>query len=180
MLNTNKIIKNFVSCILATGILTTMLTGCGRENEIKEPIADNTTAGNINYQTSDMGISQSDIAVATRNGESALTNNWFYVVHHTEDTISKNGKIVPGEDIYYPVVYYKDTFGGGSPGDSVSPNRIIFFTTENEYEIPTLFLNQGDKLVFYSTDTLLDYIVWERFYDMKYTIGVMPIKIRPN
>lgn len=152
--------------------LCVTLTACGRESVIKEPIADNTTTGNVSYQTSDFGISQADIAAATRNGESALENNWFYVIHHTEDTVTKNGKIVPGEDVYYPVVYYKDTFGGSTPDITLNPNRIVFFTTENEHEIPTLFLGKGDKLVFYSTDTLLDYIVWERFYDMKYTIGV--------
>lgn len=128
-----------------------MLTACGYEGEVDYGgIQDLTEEGDINYETSTLGIDSTK-----KDFESQLSSGSFYVVH---------------DDIYYPLVYHDQNYKVSDDlGTRVNPNRQQYFTTESEIQIPTLF--EGDKLVYYSETSLLDYIEWERFYDIGYTIG---------
>lgn len=131
------------------------LTGCSfgststESTEVTEETADY-------KETSSQGI-----IIKTQKDIDKLKNNMYYVVH---------------DDVYYPLYY-----GQGNCIDSVSyddyadQNRVQFFTINDLDEIPTLY--EGDKLMYYSTDTLLPYIMWERFYDNGYTIGLTNIKL---
>lgn len=104
-------------------------------------------------ETSTLGISESDEDLLDK-----LTNNTYYVIHN---------------NTYYPVVFDAKNAKASETLDldnAVDDNRMLFFTEDNEKNIPTLF--EGDRLVYYSTDTLLDFLRWERYYDMGYTVGV--------
>jgi hypothetical protein len=142
--------KKTIYFLLACSLL---LTGCAERTRQNNTINDETPEGIINTETSTYGVDS-----AAKDFESQLMDGYYYVVH--------NG-------IYYPLYSY-DNNDGSSPDDYVDPDRQWYFTTENEINIPTLY--EGDTLVYYSTQTLLDYVVWERLYDLGYTIGLHDIK----
>lgn len=134
-----------------------MILSAGCNGRVKDKyqleIDDNTVEGLIDYETSTLGIDSK-----SKDFESKLTNGTYYVVH---------------DDIWYPLVYYVTNFTN-APGETVNPDRQMYFTTSNENQIPTLF--EGDKLVYYSTDQLLDYVVFERYKEIGYTIGLFDIR----
>ena len=104
-------------------------------------------------ETSTLGIREDD-----KDFLSKLVNNSYYVVH---------------DGVYYPLVSYIKNEAAEEPLNEdyqVDDWRMLFFTTESENDIPTFY--KGDKLVYYSTDTLLNYITWERYYDLGYTLGL--------
>lgn len=77
---------------------------------------------------------------------------------------------------YYPLLTnISKQFDGGAENQA-NPNRKIFFPSSREKNIPTLFLGSEDKIIFYSQEKLLDYVLWERFRDEGYTIGFRNIK----
>lgn len=87
-----------------------------------------------------------------------LTDNTYYVVH---------------DGVYYPILlgYQNEAATDDINIDGQTDvNRMQFFSTSEEENIPTLY--KGDKLVYYSTSNVLDHIEWERYYDMGYTIGI--------
>ena len=116
-----------------------------------------------NDDTMDVSETSSQGIVAEGNNWTEnLTDNTYYIVHN---------------NIYYPV--FSDIRNEAAEDtlevdEQVNPNRMYFFTTENENEIPTLY--KGDKLIYYSTTNLLDYITWERYYDLGYTLGFCNIE----
>ena len=111
------------------------------------------TSGSTEGQTSRLGISSS-----SKDFEAALEDGMFYVV--------QNG-------VYYPVNTYVRT-DYEAPRESVNPERMWLYTTDSELDIPVLY--EGCDLVYYSKTSLLDYITWERLYDLDYTIGVFNIQ----
>lgn len=146
----NKIISVLLMTLLFTSAI---MSGCGERRKDENEILDNTVEGVINYETSTLGISSD-----SKDFESKLVSGTYYVVH--------NG-------VYYPVYKYGTNYDD-APTYYVQPGRQTYFTTENEINIPTLF--EGDTLVYYSTNALLDYINWERYYDLGYTIGLIDLR----
>lgn len=148
--------RKILSVLLASTLIASslLLSGCTGRGKEKNNIEDLTDDGTIQTQTSTMGVTKVE----------ELVSGSYYVLH--------NGT-------YYPLVYYVNNFED-APGNSVKTSRQAYFTTANEIQIPTLFLGQEDKLVYYSTDTLLDYMVWERFEDLGYTIGVHELQQMTN
>jgi len=143
--------RKLILCILSLSLL---LTGCSSSRDKEENIIiDKTPTGAVNYQTSTLGIPEDQ-----KKFQELLTSGEYYVVH---------------DGVYYPTYYYAKN-DIDEPEEYINPNRQFYFTTENEINIPTLY--PGDKLVYYSTDSLLDYIIWERFYDLGYTIGITNLK----
>jgi len=158
-----NIIKR-ISIGLIGVLICTLLTGCDTQRfQLQKEIEDLTKEGIINKQTSTTGISEKTLY--DKKGNTLLIDNNYYVLH---------------EGTYYPLYSYLNNYGNEIAEDRVVPSRMEFFTTENEINIPTLFLGQGDKLVYYSTSSLLDYITWERYYDMGYTVGCFNIQTLTN
>lgn len=127
-----------------------LVTGC-TATPTQEEVATN------DMQTSSLGIHTNE-----KNWMDRLSDNMFYVIHN---------------DTYYPVYTYlenaaaeEDNEYGVNLDYQVETEKMLFYTTDNEKNIPTLY--PGDKLVYYSHNHLLSYITWERYYDMGYTIGV--------
>lgn len=138
-------------------IIAAMLGGCGeRAQEAPNEIEDNTAVGVVTEQTSTMGINSN-----AKDFETYLADGSFYVVD--------NG-------IFYPLVYYIDNYSG--TGEVVNKENQKYYTTENEHNIPTLY--SDCEIVYYSTTSLLDYLVWTRFYDLGYTIGATRLSEMTN
>lgn len=150
--------KKTALVLLLSGLLITGLSGCGRTVQEKTEIEDLTKTGEINYQTADAAIPAN-----SKKLESQLLTNHYYILH--------NGA-------YYPLATGANNYDSDKPTTRVDKTRQIYFTTENEIQIPTLF--EGDELIYYSTDTLLDYVTWERYYDMGYTVGIHNISFLTN
>lgn len=164
--------KRLLIGLFITALSFSLLTGCGGRETSKNHIDDLTTSGEISDETSTLGLSLKDVEKREKeidkNGnnkkQQSLLSNGFYVLH---------------EDKYYPLVSYVENDREFNDS-SVDSSRLHFFTTANEHQIPTLFLEQGDKLIYYSTDNLLDYIIWERWKDLDYTIGIHNIQQMTN
>jgi hypothetical protein len=146
----------FSAACVAAAVVS--LAGCGRGESAssKNKVEDLTASGDISWEMAD-GISPD-----AKDFEDQLVSGNYYVVH---------------DGLYYPVASYIRT-STKVPTTYVEDTRMQFFTTETENQIPTLFA--GDTLVYYSTDALLDYVVWERYYDLGYTIGVYDILSMTN
>lgn len=145
----------FLLSVLLTGTL--LFSACGKADQQmqKDEIKDNTSSGIIDYETSRNGVDSN-----SKNFEENLISGTFYVVH---------------DGIYYPAyTYLKNESAEAKLSDGsfryVDNSRLVFFTTENFVDVPTLF--PGDHLVYYSTTDLLDYITWERYKDLGITFGV--------
>ena len=86
-----------------------------------------------------------------------LKNDTFYVEH--TDGEEKN---------YYPLC------------GMILENDQLFTTSEGCTYIPTLFLGQGDRLIFHSEDMLLDEMYLTHCEDLGYTLGVYDINSLTN
>lgn len=145
----------FSLCII---LLCSFFTGCNLN--LKEMVNSNKTKIDINQtkinnQTSSLGIDLSKNGAKLDNGE-------FYVLH---------------EGIYYPAYMYMSNFEDSSDiPNNVPDNKELYYLTSNEYDIPTLFINKGDKLIYYDENNVIDYIFWERYKDLGYTLGVYDLK----
>lgn len=149
-----KIKKLFAACLVS--VFGLALCGCQRSKPAVAEVMNSLPDTVVTEETSK--------AIP----ENQLASGYFYVVHNGE---------------YYALgqpdaTTYDDN--SLEEESSVNPNRIMFFTTENEVNIPTLYVNRGDKLVYYSEKTLLDYIVWERYKDFGYTVGLYNIQTMLN
>ena len=125
-----------------------LCAGCSREKEevvVHVPAAD----GSINYQTSTYCFTKEE-----------LIPDYFYVKHN---------------DLYYPLLSSENNYEDEYPAENVDPYRFTYQDTANEIDIPTLFLENGDTLIYYSQNALLDYIVWERYEDRGYSVGFQNI-----
>ncbi len=140
--------------LIALAMIPLMLTGCTLSRNDAPVVYGSEIEGLITDETSVLGISAKDMEL-----ESKLTDDTFYIVH--------NG-------VYYPVYQslvnevYKDT--DVQDITSARTGEMMFFSTQEEGNIPTLF--PGDTIVFYSTKTMLEDIYWERYYDCGYTFGL--------
>lgn len=149
--------KKLCTLLLST-LAVSMLSGCGRTANEKDDIQDLTENGEVSWQTATTGIDET-----SKKFETNLVSGNYYVLH---------------DGFYYPLASYVNNYENDKPEDRVNKKRQQYFTTENEIEIPTLY--DGDQLIYYSTDTLLDTITWERYYDIGYTIGCYNIKQLTN
>lgn len=149
--------KRFVTGVLVMTMLTGLLQGCGRSDTLNEQniIEDTTEQGVIDYETSSGGIDSN-----SKNFEESLVDGMYYVVH---------------EGIYYPLYwYYCNERAEDAPSTVADNSRLHFLTTENISEVPTFF--PGDHIVYYSTNGLLDHVVWERYYDVGTTFGMYNLR----
>lgn len=153
-------LKKLSICLFMTALV--LLTACGKENILYPGFADLTPVGFVDYETSTLGISASDPQI-----NSKLTDMQYYVLH---------------DGVYYPVYRFaqNEAFGEDFPETAANRFRQIYFTTENEINIPTLFLNKGDKLIYYSKNALLNYITWERMYNLGYTLPIASLRSMEN
>lgn len=146
-----KIIALGLATIMAASLSACSMTGSSEE---KHAIIDKTPTGLVSTETSSYGISAS-----APNLEKDLIDGAYYILH---------------DGYYYPVYNYETSKAyddtSFSELTSANPSRMIWFNIENEIEIPTLF--PGDQIIYYSTEGILDKIIWERYYDMGYTFGI--------
>lgn len=136
-------------------VLSTEEKNSDEEIEITEPI---NYSSPIYSETSNMGIDPN-----SKNFMEQLVSGSFYVVH---------------DGIYYPAFAYASNYDlSDSLKNYIDPyaHKQLYFTAENELEIPTIFLAKGDTLVYYDTENILDYVKWERYKDLGYTVGLYNI-----
>lgn len=155
-----KRINKRTFALLWSLIITLVLSGCGKEVVTYPGFMDLTPDGIVNYETAEPYTA---IDATDPNLLSKLTDGMFYVLH--------NGK-------YYQTYYYG--FNNVEFTDSVNRGRQAYFTTENEIYIPTLFLGNGDKLIYYAKNNVLDFITWERFYNLGYTLPIASLYTLTN
>lgn len=148
----SRIKKKIAILTVSVVSVTILLAGCGSaEKEEKETEDTEIRVNATGNETSSLGIDSN-----AKSFEEKLTDNTYYVVH---------------EGVYYPVyTYYKNEAAQNETATSVNEDRMIFYTMDNFTDIPTLF--PGDHLVFYSTDTMLDHITWERYRPLGVTFGM--------
>lgn len=149
--------KKRIALIIAAAMV--LLSGCGRNASIAdegtEEMEDNVAEGIIDYETSSLGIDSN-----AKDFLEKLTDNSFYVVH---------------DGIYYPIyTYFKNEDAESDISSTVDEERMVFYTVENYNNVPTLF--PGDHLVYYSTDTMLDVITWERYKPLGITFGMFGLQ----
>lgn len=137
-----------IICIALVTALMTSLAGCSRITEAvastSSPEEEVLEEGVINTETSSLGIDSS-----SKKFEEELVDDTYYVVH---------------EGIYYPVyTYMHNPDGEEEAANYVNIRRQAYYTADNYNDIPTFF--PGDHLVYYSTNTMLDTINWERYYE---------------
>lgn len=118
----------------------------------------------INYNGA-VGVETGSMALdpSAKDFMDQLVSGSFYVIH---------------DGYYYPAFAYASNYDfSDSLKDYIDPyaNRQMYFTAENELEIPTLFLAKGDTLVYYDAENILDYVKWERYKDLGYTVGLYNI-----
>lgn len=175
-MNVKKMPKRIISALLA-GTMMLLLTACnvdlGHGREESESVSTTETEdkrnekvtklmnyqGEVFNQTSNIGLDPAD-----KNFKEQLVTGSFYVLH---------------EGKYYPVFSYASNYDfGDETKDYIAPRdqKQMYYSADNEVNIPTLFLAQGDTLVYYDTENVLDYIKWERYKDLGYTIGLYNIQ----
>lgn len=158
MLKKSKIKHKLTALVCGLTIISFSLTGCSLNfNDMKDNFTNNDKKedvinGNIiSGQTSSLGIDLS------KKG-SKLESYEFYVLH---------------EGKYYPAYYYMLNYDADKElTNYVKEDRQAYFLESNENNIPTLFLSKGDKLIYYDETNVVDYIQWERYKDLGYTVGV--------
>jgi len=145
-----KISKNKKACLFIFGLLfvSSFVTACGTEPIQPETHAN--VSGEITDQTANISYTKEE-----------LVSGDYYLLH--------DGR-------YYPLFRDVSVNFSSIAEEAANPNRKIFIASEDEHQIPTLFLGSDDKIIFYSKERLIDYIVWERFKDEGYTIGFNNIK----
>ena len=110
---------------------------------------------NISTETSSLGVDLS------KKGSSLISGR-FYVLH---------------DGIYYPAYCYMSNYDKDDElADYVKEERQLYYLDSNESDIPTLFLSKGDKLIYYNETEVLDYVLWERYKDLGYTVGLFDLK----
>lgn len=89
-----------------------------------------------------------------------------------KENMEDNSYYVEHDGYYYPLAVYKNLMSDHYDryDEHVHKTDIFMFSSENEKEIPTLF--EGDRLIYYSTSSLLDYTLFYRMMDNGYTIGL--------
>lgn len=157
----NKIIP-----ILTLSLCLPLLTGCsaniGRdipflETKEEEPKEIYDGKKLFTEETSELGIDST-----AEDFEEQLVSGSYYVVH--------NG-------IYYPLYYHDANFNtSGNISNYADPSKQLYFNVDTEKNVPTLFLQNGDSLVYYDTENIVDAIHWDRYYDLFYTIGIYNLK----
>lgn len=160
MLKMNKIKRGLTGLVCGLTIISFSLTGCSFNlSDVKDNFSDNENTnkesvvnGNIiSGQTSTLGVDLS------KKGNK-LNSYEFYVLH---------------EGKYYPAYYYMINYDSDKElGNYVNESKQVYFLESNETNIPTLFLNKGDKLIYYDETNVVDYIQWERYEDLGYTVGL--------
>ena len=153
----NKLFTKVTGTALAL-IIPFTLVGCsGSRNSATQVnvVEDNMPEGQITNQTATGGISAD-----SPNFVDQLVSGTYYVV--TPD------------NVYYPLYKNYVLSDEDSPEESTNPQRQLYLTYDTENEIPTLY--SDCNIIYYSKTGILDYIQWERFYDLGYTIGMYNIE----
>jgi len=96
-----------------------------------------------------------------------LTSGYYYIWHNPDSNNIFDDLSEPGDNIIFTLCPSGDV----NWDRDVYVNHMIWFTSANDYSIPTLY--PGDKLL-YVSDRSIPYkgITWNRFCDYGYTIGV--------
>lgn len=153
----NKLFTKVTGAALAL-VMPFTLVGCtGSRNTATQVnvVEDNMPEGQITNQTATGGISAD-----SPNFVDQLVSGTYYVV--TPD------------NVYYPIYKNYVLSDEDCPEEATNPDRQLYVTYDTENEIPTLY--SDCNIIYYSKTGILDYIQWERFYDLGYTIGLYNIE----
>ena len=165
---------------LLTGLLILCmgLTACSVE-DVKFKIAELTGATYLdNEEYTQTAVIDMNYDVITDEGGAEGIYGDVLEEDITASGIPDNCLLIEHNDSYYQGIWQTLNYDAyeDEVGDTVNKNRQMYFTTDGYSKIPTLYLGNEDKLLFYSKNNLLDYIYWERFEDLGYTIGLYNIE----
>lgn len=152
--------KRLISSILLLALTGIMLTGCSPLDKVKDVIKPKEEA------PKDYSVKIKGETCPTSYTQDELISGNYYVVHNNK---------------YYILPSYKTNSEEGiAEYDTADLNFHAFFDLKNEDEIPTLYVSNGDKLIYYSENTLLDNVLFARFKDEGYTIAAYDYKSMSN
>ncbi len=137
-------------------IMSFILAGCsfsGEENQ-EETVSDNAT---YSFDITGERLPGIKVSQDEKFLQENMEDNSYYVEH---------------DGYYYPLAAYKRLMADdyNDYEKPVDKKDTFIFSSENEKEIPTLF--EGDRLIYYSTSSLLNYTLFYRMFDAGYTIGL--------
>lgn len=143
---------NIIGGLLLVTMCGSLLTGCDFSTKSDSKTIETTQTEYNNEETSRLGITK----------EKDMEDGEFYVLHdgvYYPANISTVNYEVPDEDM-----------------TSVNEDRQAYFTQDEELDTPTLYMESGDKLIYYSKSVMLDHVQWERYEDLGYTVGLVNLE----
>lgn len=150
--NRNKTGIHILRGILVMSICSMFLTGCSFSMKKENKTAGATQNEYDNEETSKYGVTK----------EKDMEDGDFYILH---------------DGVYYPTFLATTNYDADDDEmQSVDEDRQAYFTEEEELNIPTLYMESGDKLIYYSKSVMLDYVQWERYEDLGYTVGLVNLE----
>ena len=145
-------VKKVISLVLVAVFAVTLTTGCSFRESVEQIMGKDKKEidydEKIDDETAETGLKAKD-----------LESGKYYVLH---------------DDLYYPLYCDEVSYDSDDVSDDLNQadlTRKAFISIDNDKNIPTLFLDNDDELVYYNEDTLLDSITWERMRDEGFTIG---------
>lgn len=119
------------------------------------------------------------------NNVDELYSGQYYVWHDDKvDNIEEDLKYDEEKFKNYKDTIFTPVRMGGYSFNSLGPNyagdplRIVWFESKEASKIPTLYT--GDKLIYYSTESIPETFNFERFKDYGYSAGVFGLDITPD
>ncbi len=101
---------------------------------------------------------------------SELESGKAYVWHHEGGDILKDMECITKEPVYFACIKGDYNFKKHELEEAVEHPRSIWISSDEDGLIPTV--TSGDKLIYVSTTEVPDGVVFERFADYGYSIGV--------
>ena len=148
--------KKIIPIILASLLA---FTGCSFDRQVNVTEATEYehqwAEGEIYYETSSMGLPAN-----TEGLESMIPSGWFIILH---------------DGMFYPL--YSNPSSKAEPlslGSASSKRNLVYYTSEDITQIPTLF--EGDRLFFYSDSGVFDYVTVERYIPWGWSVGIRNMK----
>ncbi len=148
---------------LLVPLLTVVLLTTACASPLKDTEKKTIPTGNIHTQTAtaiEVNLKSDDYTKSLESGK-------FYVAEDKSKNVKRfyeMPKIVPlGEEDDFDL-------------DSVPNQSQTYYADEDiDVEIPTLF--PGDKLYLYQKSGFIDYFIWNRLYDLRYSVGIANLSI---
>ena len=99
-----------------------------------------------------------------------LKSGKAYVWHHEGGDVEEDLRKGAGENVFFTCITGDINFKGEELGEEIEYPRSIWIDSDTDDQIPTVV--SGDKLIYVSSTEVPQEIVFERFADYGYSIGI--------